>query len=429
MIKKIFYIGTVFFFLSILQINAETYNQNETSKTVKLVVSGEGETKEEAVKVALRSAIEQAFGTFVSSNTDVLNDDIVKDEIATVSSGNIQGYKELSTTNLGSIKVVNIEAVVSIDKLVSFTASKGMKTELAGATFAMNMKMKELNKKNEMTAITNLYKQLSILGGESHLFDYELITSEPYQVNSNLYGIDVTIKTTPNKNAVTFYNIYKKTLSSLAIKPNEINEFKKSKIDIHSYDVGFNVYNYSGNKYFDNQFVYLRNNLAPSQWNGAGKRSIRKVFDIAFLSSLFRFKIVDNLGNEFVIGKKEFPRPKATSNDWNTQMSVAIVGRYDIMDITSVEKNIIYFIARNKETGKFFAPKVRRTLGEYVFTGPNDIDDIADIITWDKSFTICLTYLPEEFMKLSSFEIMPISDLHIIEKDENGHVPTLDRFY
>ena len=65
-------------------------------KVVTLVVNGTGQTKEEATRNALRSAIEQAFGTFVSANTEVLNDELIKDEIVTVSSGNIVSYKELS---------------------------------------------------------------------------------------------------------------------------------------------------------------------------------------------------------------------------------------------------------------------------------------------------------------------------------------------
>ena len=46
---------------------------------VTLVVSGEGATKEQATHVALRSAIEQAYGVFVSANTEILNDELVKD--------------------------------------------------------------------------------------------------------------------------------------------------------------------------------------------------------------------------------------------------------------------------------------------------------------------------------------------------------------
>lgn len=418
MTNKVFYIGFVLSFFSILQIYAETKQQNVTSKTVKLVVSGEGATKEEAIKVALRSAIEQAFGTFVSSNTNVLNDEIVKDEIATVSSGNIQSYKELSSVDLGSIKVVNIEAIISVGKLVSFAQSKGMKTELAGATFAMNMKMKELNKKNELIALENLFNQLSMLGKETHLFDYELITSEPYQVNNHKYGIDVTIKTISNKNAITFYDIYENTLRSLAVSPREGSDLVKANIEIFPYDVGFKVYNYQGD-YKDCEYrdMFLRNNLSPSRdtsRGGATGREFRKIFDMAFISSLFRFKIVDNLGNEFVIGKKEILRPEVTTNDWNTKMSVAIVGRYDMMDISEVEKYIIYFIPCNLRAREFYTPVERRKLGIYAFPGIVE-DDIAKIKKWNKSFTISLTYSPDEFMKLSSLEIKPISELPVIK--------------
>ena len=63
---------------------------------VTLVVTGEGATKEEATNNVLRSAVEQAFGVFVSANTTILNDEIVRDEIATITSGNIKSFKELA---------------------------------------------------------------------------------------------------------------------------------------------------------------------------------------------------------------------------------------------------------------------------------------------------------------------------------------------
>lgn len=46
---------------------------------VSLVVSGGGSTKEEATNNALRSAVEQAYGVYVSTNTTVLNDEIATD--------------------------------------------------------------------------------------------------------------------------------------------------------------------------------------------------------------------------------------------------------------------------------------------------------------------------------------------------------------
>ena len=57
------------------------------------------------------------------------------------------------------MKRVNIQAIVSIGKLISFAKSHGMKAELSGAAFAMNMKMKELNRKNELIVMENLVQE------------------------------------------------------------------------------------------------------------------------------------------------------------------------------------------------------------------------------------------------------------------------------
>ena len=44
------------------------------TEDVEIMVSGSGVTKEAAVNNALRSALEQSYGTFVSTSTNVLND-------------------------------------------------------------------------------------------------------------------------------------------------------------------------------------------------------------------------------------------------------------------------------------------------------------------------------------------------------------------
>ena len=79
--RRLYFIIAVLLFPLILQAQP---------KEVSLIVTGEGATKEEATNNALRSAVEQAFGVFVSANTEILNDELIKDEIATISSGNIK---------------------------------------------------------------------------------------------------------------------------------------------------------------------------------------------------------------------------------------------------------------------------------------------------------------------------------------------------
>lgn len=149
-----------------------------SSDEITLIVSGDGTTKSEATKIALRSAIEQAYGAFVSSNTTILNDELVKDEIVTISNGNIKSYKEVASALLpNGLTTVTLQTVVSISNLVSYAKSKGASAEFAGASFGMGMKMKELNKENEMIALNNLLEQVRALVPTA--FDKELILEEP----------------------------------------------------------------------------------------------------------------------------------------------------------------------------------------------------------------------------------------------------------
>ena len=74
---------------------------------VTLVCNGEGATKDEATFNTLRSALEQTYGTFVSSDTKVVNDELVNDEIVNLGRGYVQQYKELAYYDRGSPQIRN----------------------------------------------------------------------------------------------------------------------------------------------------------------------------------------------------------------------------------------------------------------------------------------------------------------------------------
>lgn len=213
--------------------------QDSEGKIISLVVSGEGTTKEEATKNALRSAIEQAFGTFVSANTAVLNDELIKDEIVTVTSGNIQSYSEIYYSESENIKRMTLQAVVSIGNLVSFAQNKGMQTELTGATFMMNKKMRDLNEANEEKALQNLYSQLCQIVSKG-IVDYSISLDEPRETPS-MYSwfsdrsrqkaamnyIDFSINVSPNENTDAFINCYKLNIEKIALTSNEVLEYEQ----------------------------------------------------------------------------------------------------------------------------------------------------------------------------------------------------------
>ncbi|MBR5039327.1 MAG: hypothetical protein IKX65_11490 [Prevotella sp.] len=255
-------------------------------KNATLVTSGTGNTKEKATRNALRNAIEQAFGTFVSSNTEVLNDNLIKDEIVTVTTGNIKNYKELYCTQNGSFFCVSLQVTVSIGNLISYAQNKGMKAELAGATFAMNMKMRKLNKENELKAMDNLKSQLCIIAN-SGLFDFQIEIGEPHmatekghvgsngkwtQDNTRKVAVDVTIKQLINSKTIEFRNTFLRVLNALCLTKQEIEDYKSAGIPYYDYG-------------YEGSDIVLRN-----------KYDLKTIMDIVSFARCF-FSIKDNLGH------------------------------------------------------------------------------------------------------------------------------------
>ena len=146
-------------------------------REVTLIATSDGPTKDDAIKNALRNAIEQAFGTFVSANTTILNDELVKDEIVTVTNGSIKNYNEIASAKVANGYTVTLEATVCIGKLIKYAKNHGSECEFAGQTFGMEMKLFELQKQNELKALENLYNQ--IIAMLPMYMEYKLIVDEP----------------------------------------------------------------------------------------------------------------------------------------------------------------------------------------------------------------------------------------------------------
>ena len=208
-------------FLFIFSIFVSIVGRAQDIDEVTLVANGMASTKEEATHIALRSAIEQAFGVFVSANTSIVNDELVKDEIATVASGNVKSYTELESVILpNNMCMVTLQAVVSTQKLVAYAKSKGSSCEFAGATLMANRKLMLLNKTNTAKAFENMIFQLEELA--PFIFDYKLNVGEPSLNTKNSYYIfPITLTTISNENTERFVNLLSSTLSAVAISDVE----------------------------------------------------------------------------------------------------------------------------------------------------------------------------------------------------------------
>jgi TonB family protein len=199
----------------------------DAEKTVTLVVSGQGKTQYEAKQVALRSAIEQAFGTFISSKTEILNDQVVSDQIASVANGNIQSFTTLNESQLpNGAWGITLKAIVSVDKLTSFVEAKGVAIEIKGGMFALNIKQQILNEQSEIKVVNEMVGLLHETMQTS--FDYVIKSGEPKSLDeeSKNWEIPLIVTATANKNIDFCANYCIKTLGSLSLLPEEVTSFQ-----------------------------------------------------------------------------------------------------------------------------------------------------------------------------------------------------------
>jgi hypothetical protein len=243
-----------------LIINLIAFSQDD--KTVTLVVSGQGKTQDEAKQNALRSAIEQAFGTFISSKTEILNDSLVKDEIVSVANGNIQKFEIISEVQIPNGGYAStLKATVSVTKLTSFVESKGVEVEFKGSLFGANLRQQKLNEEAEYKAILNLCETSNEILSKS--LDYSLEVGDPIKDNkSNDYQVLLTVKATPNNNFDQFVNNFHSNIKSISMPISEQEDFKKLNKEIYILKV-----NYLENYFFRNvkssialQNLFLKSN-------------------------------------------------------------------------------------------------------------------------------------------------------------------------
>ena len=192
--------------LFILLLVAFTINVNaQDDKTVTLVVSGQGKTQDEAKQNALRSAIEQAFGTFISSKTEILNDNLVKDEIVSVANGNIQKFEIISEVQIpNGGYATSLKATVSVTKLTSFVESKGGVLDLKGGEFSFNVKKEEFYTNTEYEALRTFVS--SRLQGQI-FYDFTLLRNSP-KVDGADYSIELELGIRANDNLYSFFLIF-----------------------------------------------------------------------------------------------------------------------------------------------------------------------------------------------------------------------------
>lgn len=153
--------------LLILIVFALTNNafSQEKTKEISVIATGTGIDSNSATKNAIRAAVEQAVGAYISSETITKNRILLDDKIFMFSEGYVEKMKIISTRNEGGLVHVKIEALVVGDKLKQKLQQLGIATaKLEGESLFGEAFSKEERKQNKADFLLNSMKAISTRG-------------------------------------------------------------------------------------------------------------------------------------------------------------------------------------------------------------------------------------------------------------------------
>jgi hypothetical protein len=205
---------------------------------VDITVFGTGKNFEIAKNNALRSALEQVTGTYISAKTTVLNDVIESDNIVSITNGSIVKYEILEKTEINNEYQVLIYATISANRLVNYISQKtSTSVTINGSLFVTNATEMELNQKAEEIALNNIFIVFREIYKKS--FDINLTSDQPISCSSDHYRgksykwgakfaeIKIHLSCKANSNIKKALSFLMENLKDLSISKEAAVEYKR----------------------------------------------------------------------------------------------------------------------------------------------------------------------------------------------------------
>ena len=178
----------------------------------KVITSGYGKNPDEALTQALRNAVEEAVGTYMTSTTRIENDDIIEDKILSLSRGFIKDFKKLSEMKVEGETKVTVAVIVTKTQILETLKASGIKVKVAGKKMFQQFASFDRQMEDEYKLIYDLLKDLPKEGP----LDYEVeVLGQPVRSGSD-YEIKVSITGTINQNFRNQFSNFRNILNETA---------------------------------------------------------------------------------------------------------------------------------------------------------------------------------------------------------------------
>jgi len=200
----------------------------------KVITSGYGKNPDEALTQALRNAVEEAVGTYMTSTTRIENDDIIEDKILSLSRGFIKDFKKLSEMKVEGETKVTVAVIVTKTQILETLKASGVKVEIKGGLLFAQVSQEKEQMEDEANIIREYTKNIP----QEHPFDYSLEYGTPVPQSDTRFKIPLKIKVSVNQNYHNQYANLKSFLNEIAVEetnmtkeyPKQITEAEIEKI-------------------------------------------------------------------------------------------------------------------------------------------------------------------------------------------------------
>jgi hypothetical protein len=214
--------------ISVLFVSASLYAQSDEEMIAlealegekKIVADGYGATPEDALEAALQNAVEQAAGSYVSSMTEIENDEIVKEEVLSLSHGFIKEHRKLSESNFGDEYKVVVAAIIVEKQMIKSLEASGVKVQYQTAGLVSDLKAWDKMKEDEFKMAKALF-DVHQMKNYGIIWNYMLRMEEPMR-SGNQYTVKGTVTANTNTNYTTEFMNLKRILSELALETEEM---------------------------------------------------------------------------------------------------------------------------------------------------------------------------------------------------------------
>lgn len=219
-----------------------------SAQEVTVVSVGTGSNRSEALNASIQSALETTV-SFMTSDTKIVNDEIVHDEVSVISQGAVKQTKILEEhKTLDGRYYVSMEVKLSETELVDYFQRTGAsEITFSGRLFANNITRLELNEKTELQAIQDLLAVAEQYLGNT--MDYLLADpTTPVKTIENKYKIRYTVKGKLNANYDELARLLIPGLKNIALDKNESKKRQAYNMETYSHSISAgknSLFNYS----------------------------------------------------------------------------------------------------------------------------------------------------------------------------------------